>query len=111
MASRTNGLATTATSATTAGSASARPARRRGSWAKRVELTVLITPALVLFLGFVFLPIALAAYHGFYHWTGFSPPTWFGVQNYTRAFKDPVFLHAIGHNVIIAVLSLVLQLP
>jgi raffinose/stachyose/melibiose transport system permease protein len=111
MVSRTGGLAGTAPSTMQAGRVSARPARRPGAWSKRLELTLLLTPALVLFIGFVLLPIILSAYHGFYRWTGFSTPAWIGLQNYSRALGDPVFQRAIGHNAIIAVLSLVIQLP
>ncbi len=69
-------------------------------------------PAFVLFTGFVLLPIVVAVYYGFYKWSGFGPlnhPV--GLGNYRRAFSDTVFLHAIQHNVTIAVLSLIVQLP
>jgi raffinose/stachyose/melibiose transport system permease protein len=95
------------------------PARRAPSRAKqrsgvrrRLELLLLIGPAFVLFVGFVLIPIVVAVYYSFYKWSGFGPlnhPV--GLGNYRRAFADSVFLHAIQHNVTIAVLSLVLQLP
>jgi raffinose/stachyose/melibiose transport system permease protein len=94
-----------------AGRASARPARRPGALRRRLELTLLLTPALVLFIGMVLVPVGAAFYYGFFKWSGFGARQWFGLGNYRRAFEDSVFLHAIGHNVIIAILSLVLQLP
>jgi raffinose/stachyose/melibiose transport system permease protein len=94
-----------------AGRAPARPARRRTSLRTRLELVLLLGPALILFVGFVLAPIGAAIYYGFYHWTGFSPRTFYGLGNYDRALHDTVFLHAIGHNLIIAVLSVVVQLP
>jgi raffinose/stachyose/melibiose transport system permease protein len=95
-----------------AGRAASRPARRPGGRrAKRLELTLLLTPALVLFIGFVLLPIAAAVYYSFFKWTGFSPRTWFGLGNYSRVLKDDVFLHSLLHNIIIAVLSVAVQLP
>jgi raffinose/stachyose/melibiose transport system permease protein len=78
---------------------------------KRVELILLLAPALVLFIGFVLVPIVAAVYYGFFKWTGFSPRVPFGLGNYRRALHDTVFLHAIGHNLIIAGLSVVIQLP
>lgn len=95
-----------------AGRAASRPARRPGGRrAKRLELTLLLSPALVLFIGFVLLPIAAAVYYSFYKWTGFSPRTWYGFGNYSRVLEDEVFLHSLLHNIIIAVLSVVIQLP
>jgi raffinose/stachyose/melibiose transport system permease protein len=96
-----------------AGRAAARPAaRRRASLRKRLELTALLGPALVLFIGFVLLPIVVAVYYSLYRWDGFGPLTdYVGLHNYRRALADPVFHHAIMHNVTIAVLSLVFQIP
>ena len=90
----------------------ARPGRRRGGWRKRIELTVLIGPALILFVGFVIVPMVLAAWYSFYNWSGYGPLTDFvGLQNYSGVLAGPVFRESLLHNVIIAVLSLVIQLP
>jgi raffinose/stachyose/melibiose transport system permease protein len=85
--------------------------RRRPS-SKLVELVVLIGPALLLFLIFVLLPIVISAYYGLFNWTGYGPLSDFtGLHNYKVALDDPVFRESLLHNVIIAVLSLVIQLP
>ena len=103
---------TIATPATSAGRWAQRPARRPGSTRKRLELTLLLAPALVLFIGFVLVPIVVAIYYSLYRWTGFgSPDQMIGLLNYQRALKDPVFRGAIVHNLIIVVLSIALQLP
>ncbi|WP_326836564.1 sugar ABC transporter permease [Amycolatopsis rhabdoformis] len=84
--------------------------RRRGR--TRLELALLLGPALVLFAGFVLVPIGIALYYSFYSWNGFGPLTDFvGLQNYADAFGGAVFRGAIWHNVVIAVLSIVVQLP
>jgi raffinose/stachyose/melibiose transport system permease protein len=88
--------------------------RRRRSWPSRrfVELTVLLGPALALFTIFVLLPIGIAAYYGLFNWTGYGPLSDFtGLHNYKLVLADPVFRSSLWHNVIIAVLSLVIQLP
>ncbi|GIH16430.1 carbohydrate ABC transporter permease [Rugosimonospora africana] len=100
-----------ATTRTPAGRANARPARRRAGWGKRLELVLLLGPALIMFVGFVLAPIVAAVYYGFFKWTGFSPREPYGFGNYRRALHDTVFVHAIGHNLIIAVLSVIIQLP
>lgn len=87
--------------------------RRRGiGWLARTELTVLIAPALIVFLAFVIFPVAMAAYYGFFSWNGYGPATEFiGLRNYVTIFTDPTFGDAVRHNGIIAVLSLVIQGP
>jgi raffinose/stachyose/melibiose transport system permease protein len=90
----------------------ARRGPRRPRRRQRVELAVLLGPALVLFVGFVLLPIGVAAYYSLHDWNGFGPVTDFiGLENYSRALTDDVFQHAVLHNATIAVLSLVFQLP
>jgi raffinose/stachyose/melibiose transport system permease protein len=86
--------------------------RRRSRLRTRLELALLLTPALVLFVGFVLIPIGVAGYYSLYSWNGFGPLTDFvGLDNYFDALSGDVFQGAIGHNLIIAVLSIVVQLP
>ncbi len=90
----------------------ARPRLRRPGLRKKLELTLLLGPALVLFCGFVLVPIGIAAFYSLFQWNGFGPLTDFvGFDNYADAFAGPVFQGAIGHNLIIAGLSIVVQLP
>jgi raffinose/stachyose/melibiose transport system permease protein len=86
--------------------------RRRASLRKQAELALLLGPPLVLFVGFVLAPIVIAADYSLYNWTGFGPLNDFtGVANYRIAFDDPVFRESIEHTLILAVLSMVIQLP
>ena len=88
------------------------PARRRRSRRELVELVVLLGPALTLFAGFVLLPIGIAAYYGLFNWSGYGPLSDFtGLHNYRLVLADPVFRASLWHNVIIALLSLIIQLP
>jgi len=90
----------------------ARSPKQRRRLRKRLELTVLLVPPTVLFVGFVIVPMIFAAWYSLYNWSGFGPLNDFiGVQNYTGVLTGPVFHQAIAHNVIIAVLSVLLQLP
>ncbi len=91
-----------------------RPAGRRLGRRQRraLELILLLGPPLVLFVMFVLLPIVLAAYDGLYHWSGFGPLGKFaGLYNYRTVIGDPTFRQAFLHNLLIAVLSIVIQLP
>jgi raffinose/stachyose/melibiose transport system permease protein len=92
--------------------AASRAVSRKGRGARGLEIALLVGPALVVFLAFVVFPIVMAAYYGFFSWSGFGPPTDFvGFRNYVTIFQDPTFLDALRHNATIVVLSLVLQGP
>ena len=95
--------------------ASVPPRRRRPNgigWRMRLEIAALAGPALIVFLVFVILPVLLAAYYGFFSWAGYGPATDFvGLRNYITILQDEAFQEALKHNVMIAVLSLVIQGP
>jgi ABC-type sugar transport system permease subunit len=87
-------------------------ARKRGRGRQRLEIALLTSPAIIVFVGLVIVPVALAAYYGFYKWQGYGPPTdWVGLGNYKIIFTDPTFQQALEHNGLIVVLSLVIQGP
>ncbi len=57
-------------------SAPVRRVRKGTDVRTRVEIAVLAGPATIMFVGFVILPVVLAAYYGFYRWQGYgTPPT------------------------------------
>ncbi|WP_086664703.1 carbohydrate ABC transporter permease [Lentzea kentuckyensis] len=86
--------------------------RRRSRTRTRLELALLLGPGLLLFAGFVLVPIGVAGFYSLYSWSGFGPLTDFvGLRNYIDALSGSVFQGAIGHNLIIAALSIVVQLP
>ena len=61
---------------------------------------------------FLVYPIVQGARYSLYDWNGFGDLTDFvGFANFTAAFEDDVFRGALAHNVIILVLTLLLQLP
>lgn len=71
-----------------------------------------LAPALVLYFIFVLYPIAQGIRYSGYDWNGLESLTNFvGLDNFTKAFRDESFRGALQHNVIILVLTLVLQLP
>lgn len=100
---------------TGAGSASAPVTGRRkprADWRKRGEIALLSGPALIVFIGFVIFPVAMAAFYGFFKWNGFGWPTEFvGLRNYVLIWEDETFRAAVGHNFAIVFLSLILQGP
>lgn len=99
--------------AESASPASPRPAaRRRGRAKMRLEIALLSGPPILVFLAFVIFPVVLAAYYGFYQWHGYGAATdWVGLNNYKLIFTDPAFQQVLWHNLLIVVLSLVIQGP
>lgn len=100
----------TAGPAVSAGPAPAR--RRRSRRRQRIEIALFAGPAFIVYVTFVLLPVVLAAVYSFFRWNGLEALTDFiGLENYRRALSDPVFIGAIGHNLFIVVLSLIVQGP
>jgi raffinose/stachyose/melibiose transport system permease protein len=92
------------------------PTRRRlrkgVGWPVRLEIALMTGPTMLVFVFFVILPIAVAAYYGFFSWQGYGPARAFvGLRNYVLIFQDGTFIDALQHNATIVVLSLVLQGP
>jgi len=83
--------------------------RPRRNW---VTIVLFLSPALLVYGLFVLVPIAQAAWYSLFDWNGLEPLSDFiGLDNYTRALNDSVFLTAVWHNTMIIILSLFVQIP
>ncbi|WP_326558099.1 carbohydrate ABC transporter permease [Micromonospora sp. NBC_01796] len=75
-------------------------------------IAIFLAPALVLFLLLVIVPILVAAYTSLFKWNGFNlPENFVGLDNFTRAIDDPVFLGDLRRGLILIALSVLVQLP
>ncbi len=100
--------------AVAAGPAAPKPVRGGLAADKRklLEIVLFVGPALVVFVGFVILPVVLAAVYSFYNWNGLTALERFiGLDNYARALGDPLFLKSIGNNFTVAIASILIQGP
>jgi raffinose/stachyose/melibiose transport system permease protein len=89
-----------------------RPITGRLARRRRLELALLVLPALLFYLAFVLYPLLQAAHYSVYNWSGLGPLNDFvGFRNYRDAFNDPEFTGAIRHNFVLVGLSLIVQLP
>ena len=89
---------------------SATPAGRR--FGRRTTIALLLSPALVLYVVFVFVPILQGIFYSLFKWNGLKPLTDFvGLANYQKALADPLFTHAVGNNLLIVVLTMFVQIP
>jgi raffinose/stachyose/melibiose transport system permease protein len=75
-------------------------------------IIIFLLPALVLYGLFVLYPIVQSARYSLYQWNGFGPlQDFIGLDNFRNVFRDTRFRDALKHNVILVVLSLLVQLP
>jgi raffinose/stachyose/melibiose transport system permease protein len=83
--------------------------RLPGKW---LTISLFLAPALVVYLVFVIIPIIQAAHFSLYKWNGLGPlEDFIGLANYQVALASDVFWQAVGNNVLVIVLSLLLQIP
>jgi raffinose/stachyose/melibiose transport system permease protein len=77
-----------------------------------LTLAVLLAPALILFTAIVIIPVFEAAVFSFYKWNGLGPMVDFrGLSNYVQFVQDAIVHKALLHNLLIAIVSLVIELP
>lgn len=102
---------------------------KKDSRRKWLEIAIFVGPALLIFLTFVVFPMIMAARYSLYKWDSRQPfelAEFIGFDNYTRALiggTDPEtkeifwkayaqpFWNAVGNNVQIIALSMLIQLP
>lgn len=86
--------------------------RRVADTGKLSTILLFLPPALLLFTLFVVLPVGEAAWYSGFNWNGFGRPTnWIGLDNYRFVFDNRAFGTAFKNNLLIIVVSLVIQLP
>jgi len=78
----------------------------------RITIIVFLLPAIILFTIFVIYPVFRSVYFSLFDWNGLGPATDFiGLENYQRILSDKIFQKAVVNNLMIAGLSLLVQLP
>ncbi len=70
---------------------------------------LMVLPALCLFAVFFIWPFARGFWLSLNKWDGFSQPVFVGLANYARLTSDPLFLKALGNNLIFVAAILVLK--
>jgi raffinose/stachyose/melibiose transport system permease protein len=90
------------------------PSRLRigGGSGKWTAILLFLPPAMMLFSLFVVLPVGEAAWYSGFNWNGFGTPrNWIGFDNYRFVFDNKAFGTAFRNNLLIIVVSLLVQLP
>src|SRR5690606_4623277 len=97
---------------TTTTPTAARPRRSRLGRMPWPTIIIFLLPALALYALFVLYPIVQSTRSSLCRWNGFGPlEDFIGLDNFRDVFRDGRFRDALTHNLIIVVLSLLLQLP
>jgi xylobiose transport system permease protein len=68
-------------------------------------------PGILFFAAFAVVPLGLAVYLSFCSWDGLTSPTFLGLDNWTRLFKDPDVRQATWLSFLLTVLSWGFQTP
>ena len=78
----------------------------------RIAATVFLFPVMLLLVIYIFYPIVDTFSISMYKWNGISSDkTFIGFDNWKKLLQDMKFWHSFYHNVIIMVLSIVIQIP
>ena len=78
----------------------------------RLAPFLFLLPAVLVYAGFVLLPIGESVRLSLFRWpTPYSRPEFCGLGNFAELVRDPVFWRALWHNVLLIVFSLAIQLP
>lgn len=62
-----------------------------------------LTPAILLFAGFVLYPLAQGVWVSFHEWDGFTDQKWVGLDNYVAVFRDPRLREGYNHSLFLIV--------
>ena len=70
-----------------------------------------LAPALIIYLVFIIMPIGVALYYSFTKYIGIGEPTFIGLANYVRLFKDRILWVSLKNTVIVLGINVLLLIP
>lgn len=79
----------------------------------KTALVIFLLPATILFTIIIIVPIFMSGYYSLLKWDGMTTGKFIGFDNYINLFKDSSiqFSKTLWHAVIIAIFSVIIQLP
>ncbi len=93
------------TAATKAQVVPAQGATLRSRMRKALPAYLFILPGMILFLVWTVYPLAYSFIMSFAKWNLIKPSEYIGLDNYTRAFKDPIFWSSLGNTLMYVVIT------
>lgn len=70
-----------------------------------------LLPAGLFYVVYVMTPIPLSFYYSLFRWDGLQAAQWVGGANWRELARDAIFWKALGNNLELVVLSVLIQLP
>ena len=82
-------------------------------YSNKWHILIFLLPALILFCGVLIAPIGASVYYSFFDWNGLGAKTFIGLNNYKELFSSNAigFMKALRNSLLLAALSVFLQLP
>jgi raffinose/stachyose/melibiose transport system permease protein len=71
---------------------------------------LLLIPAVLIMLIFVYIPVIQSFYYSLFRWNSIDPNMrWIGLDNFTRILRDPIVSKSLWNNLLYALISVVFQ--
>jgi ABC-type sugar transport system permease subunit len=67
---------------------------------------VLIAPAIIATVAFLYIPMFYSGYWSFTEFNGFAAPKWVGLANYTALLQDPEFIKSLWNTTLFVVMGM-----
>ena len=77
---------------------------------KQYVAYLLVLPSYLIYLLFVFVPVILLIYFSFTNYDFYKSLDFVGVANYSKLFRDDIFVRSIGNTLIYSVFTITFQL-
>jgi len=87
--------------------------RQKSLWINRGWVLIFVLPALIFYGTYNVYGIVMTFYYSTLNWPGLGPvanATSVGIQNYIELMSDQRFMHALGNNLLLVVVSVTVQL-
>ncbi|MFE0753134.1 carbohydrate ABC transporter permease [Inquilinus sp. NPDC058860] len=80
-----------------------------GAFRRNWPIIAFLSPAAIVLLVFMAVPMVNSIILSFQSWNGMSAPSWVGLRNYRALFGDRLFLLALGNTAYFTIATVILQ--
>lgn len=80
-------------------------------FSSKTNKLIMLLPTVLLYIAYIIIPIAVAAYFSLTRFTGIGSPQFAGMSNYIRLFHDPIFFIALKNTFIVVFVTLLILIP
>lgn len=76
---------------------------------RKLSPYLFVTPAVLIFAFTILAPIVMTFVFSFFDWNGYGDMSFTGIDNYTRAFNDSIYLNSYTHILIYIAVTVVVE--